>query len=324
MLVFNEFVNFYAGKGAIVHRKNIITATAIALSLALSIGCQSKSGQEGKTDQQKGGQTLAEVNGGAITTTDFKKEVETLPPYLRPMAETPEGKKELLDTMIIREIIMQQAQKDGLDKSQEVTDKLQELKKRVIVEAFLKKKVETQTTISDADLQKFYDQNKDKLKTSDQVRASHILVKSETEAQDILGQIKKGGIFEQLAAKYSIDAAKTKGGDLGWFGKGSMIPEFEKVAFAMKEGEISGIVKTQFGYHIIKLTGKRSAGIPPFADVKEQIKAKLLPEKQQEVFQKLKDELKKSAKYSIKEDVLKGIDTKPAAAQAVPGVAKEK
>jgi peptidyl-prolyl cis-trans isomerase C len=322
MLVFYEFVNFIAEKGAIVRRINIFAATVIALSLALSIGCQSKNSQEGKKDQN-GGQTLAEVNGSTITTADFKKELDTLPPYLRPMADTPEGKKELLDTMIIREIIMQQAKKDGLDKSKEVTDKLEELKKRVIVEAFLKKKVETQTAITDADLQKFYDQNKDKLKAGEQVRASHILVKSEPEAQDILGQLKKGGNFEQLASKYSIDAAKAKGGDLGWFGKGSMIPEFEKVVFGMKEGEISGIVKTQFGYHIIKLTGKRPAGIPPFADVKEQIKAKLLPEKQQEAFQKLKDDLKKGAKYTIKEDVLKGIDTKPAA-QAAPGEAKEK
>lgn len=307
-----------------MHRKNIITATAIAISLALLVGCQSKSAPEGKKDQLNGGQALAEVNGGVITTADFKKEVETLPPYLRPMAETPEGKKELLDTMIIREIIMQQAQKDGLDKSQEVTDKLEEMKKRIIVEAFLKKKVEAQASITDADLHKFYEQNKEKLKTGDQVRASHILVKSEAEAQDILSQLKKGGNFEQLAAKYSIDAAKTKGGDLGWFGKGSMIPEFEKVVFAMKEGEISGVVKTQFGYHIIKLTGKRPAGIPPFDEVKEQIRAKLLPEKQQAVFQKLKDELKKSAKYSINEEVLKGIDTKPASAQALPGEAREK
>jgi peptidyl-prolyl cis-trans isomerase C len=104
-----------------------------------------------------------------------------------------------------------------------------------------------------------------------------------------------------------------------------MIPEFDKVVFAMKEGELSGVVKTQFGYHIIKLTGKRPAGIRSFAEAKEQIKAKLLPEKQQATFQKLKDELKKSAKYSIKEDVLKGIDIKPAAsAQAAQGEAKEK
>ena len=306
-----------------MHTKNIITATAIALSLALLFGCQSKSAQEGNKPQKEG-QTVAEVNGSVITTADFKKEVETLPPYLRPMAETPDGKKELLDTMIIREIIMQQAQKDGLDKSPAVTDKLEELKKRVIVEAFLKKKIEDQANITDADLQKFYDQNKDKFNTGEQVRASHILVKSEKEAQDILVQIKQGGNFEALAKKYSVDSAGAKGGDLGWFGKGAMIPEFDKVVFAMKEGELSGVVKTQFGYHIIKLTGKRPAGIRSFAEAKEQIKAKLLPEKQQATFQKLKDELKKSAKYSIKEDVLKGIDTKPAAAQAMPGEAKEK
>jgi peptidyl-prolyl cis-trans isomerase C len=307
-----------------VHKRNIITTTAVALCLALVVGCQSKSSQEGKKGQS-GGQTVAEVNGAVITTTDFKKEAENLPPYLRPMAETPDGKKELLDTMIIREIIMQQAQKDGIDKGQAVTDKLEELKKRVIVEAYLKKKLEQQANITDADLQKYYDQNKDKFQSGDQVRASHILVKTEKEAQEILGQIKNGGNFEELAKKYSIDSAKAMGGDLGWFSKGSMIPDFEKVAFGMKVGDISNVVKTQFGYHIIKLTGKRPAGIRSFAEAKEQIKAKLLPEKQQEIFQKLKDDLKKNAKYSVKEDVLKEIDIKPAAAsQALPSEAKEK
>jgi len=305
-------------------RKNIFAATAVALSLALLVGCQPKSSQEGSAPAKKG-QTLAEVNGGIITDQDFKKEVETLPPYLRPMAETAEGKKELLDTMIVREIIMQQAKKDGLDKSPAVAEKMEELKQRVIVEAFLKKKIEEQANISDADMQKFYDQNKDKFKSSDQVRASHILVKDETAAQEILGQVKKGGKFEELAKKHSIDAAGAKGGDLGWFGKGSMIPEFEKVVFSMKEGEISSVVKTQFGYHIIKLTGKRPAGTRSFEESKELIKAKLLPEKQQEIFTKLKDELKKGAKLSIKEEVLKGIQIKPAAAgQAAPGEVKEK
>jgi peptidyl-prolyl cis-trans isomerase C len=299
-------------------RKNIFAATAVALSLALLVGCQPK---EGGAPAKKG-QTLAEVNGGIITVEDFKKEVETLPPYLRPMAETADGKKELLDTMIVREIIMQQAKKDGLDKSPAVAEKMEELRQRVIVEAFLKKKIEEQAKISDADLQKFYDQNKDKFKSGEQVRASHILVKDEGAAKEILAEIKKGGNFEELAKKHSIDAAGAKGGDLGWFGQGSMIPEFENVAFAMKEGEISGVVKTKFGYHIIKLTGKRPAGTRSFEESKELIKSKLLPEKQQEIFAKLKEELKKGAKFSIKEDVLKGIEIKPAApGQAAPGEA---
>jgi len=163
-------------------------------------------------------------------------------------------------------------------------------------------------------MKKFYDQNKDKFKTGDQIRASHILVKSEKEANDVLAQLKAGGNFEELAKKLSTDGAASKCGDLGWFSKGSMIPEFEKVAFAMKEGETSGVVKTKFGFHVIKLTGKRAAGVRTFEEVKDQIKTAILPGKQQEVFQKLKDDLKKSGKYSIKEDVLKGLGGTPSAA----------
>lgn len=286
---------------------------ALALCLAAMCGCSSKQGGEAGKSAKSAGQVLAEVNGAVITTEDFKREIESLPPYLKPMTETAEGKKEMLDTMIVRELILQQAQKDGLDKSQAVADKLEDLKKRVVVEAFLKKKVEEQANLSDPELQKFYDQNKDKFKTGEQVKASHILVKSEKDAKDILAQLKQGGNFEELAKKNSIDGAAAKGGDLGWFGKGSMIPEFEKVAFGLKEGQLSGIVPTQFGFHIIKMTGKRPAGVRPFAEVKDQIKAALLPEKQQEVFKNLKEELKKSAKTSIKEDALKGLEGKPAA-----------
>ncbi|GAM08554.1 foldase protein PrsA [Geobacter sp. OR-1] len=280
----------------------------IAASVALIAGCSAKKAEDGPKPAKGGGEVLAEVNGATITTEDFKKEMENLPPYLKPMTETAEGKKEMLETMVIRELILQQAKKDGVDKSQLVADKLEELKKRLVVEAYLKKKVEEQANISDADLKKFYDENKDKFKSGDQIKASHILVKDEKLAKDILAQIKAGGSFEELAKKNSMDSAGAKGGDLGWFSKGSMLPEFEKVAFGLKEGEISGLVKTKFGYHIIKLTGKRAAGQRDFAEVKDQIKAALLPSKQKEVFDKLKDELKKSSKYTIKEDVLKKMD----------------
>jgi peptidyl-prolyl cis-trans isomerase C len=277
-------------------------------SAALIAGCNAKKGEEGQKAAKSGGEVLAEVSGATITTEDFKKELENLPPYLKPMTETAEGKKEMLETMVIRELILQQAKKDGVDKSQLVADKLEDIKKRLIVEAYLKKKVEEQANISDADLQKFYDENKDKFKSGDQIKASHILVKDEKLAQEILGKLKAGGSFEELAKKNSMDSAGAKGGDLGWFSKGSMLPEFEKAAFSLKEGETSGIVKTKFGFHIIKLTGKRAAGQRDFAEVKDQIKAALQPTKQQEVFQKLKDELKKSSKYTIKEDVLKKMD----------------
>ena len=303
--------------------KGFLKCAAGALCLLALLGCKAKNAEVGKKGEQRG-QVLAEVNGATITTEDYKKEVEILPPYLKPMTETAEGRKEMIDSMIVRELVMQEAKKAGIDKSPEVMDRLEDLKKRVIIEAYWKQKVEEQAKITDADLQKYYDQNKEKFKVGDQIRASHILLKTEKEAQDVLSQLKAGGSFEELARKYSVDPAGAKGGDLGWFGKGSMIPEFEKAAFALKEGETSGIVKTKFGYHIIKLTGKRAAGILPLAEVKDQIKAALLPEKQQEIFKQMREDLKKTAKYSIKEDVLKSLDTKPAnGGKALPAESKK-
>jgi peptidyl-prolyl cis-trans isomerase C len=286
----------------------LFTAT---LCVAALVGCQGSSNPgAAKTEAKKEGKVLAEVNSGSITTGDFDRELKNLPEYLKAMADTPQGRKEMLDTMVIRELILQQASKDGLDKGADIEEKLQDLKKRLIVESFLKKKVEVESKVSDEDMKKFYEQNKDKFKSGEQIKASHILVKTEKEAKDILALLKAGGNFEELAKKNSADASAAKGGDLGWFGKGSMVPAFEKAALALKEGQISDVVKSDFGFHIIKLTGKRPAGIRPFEEVQEQIKGAIMPTKQQEVFQKIKEELKKTAKITIKEDVLNSVGGK--------------
>ncbi len=278
----------------------------LAICATALFACQSKQDSSAKPEAGKEVKTLAEVNGKNITSADFAREVKNLPDYLKAMAETPQGRKEMLDTMVIRELILQQATKDGIDKGKDIEEKLQDLKKRLIVEAFLKKKVETDSQLSDADLKKFYEQNIDKFKSGEQVKASHILVKAEKEATEILAKIKAGGNFEELAKKHSVDSSSAKGGDLGWFGKGAMVPPFEKAAMALKEGQVSGIVKSDFGFHIIKLTGKRAAGTRPFEEVKEQIKGALMPSKQQEIFQKIKEDLKKNAKINIKEEAPNG------------------
>ena len=309
-----------------MHINGRFRLAVVTLCLVAMAGCKGQAPQVGKKEQT--GQVVAEVNGTAITTDDYKKELAVLPPYLKQMVETPEGRKEMLDTMVVRELVLQDARKLGIDKSPEVAAKMEDMKKRVVVEAYLKKKVEEQVNLSDAELQKIYDQKKDQFKSDAQIRASHILLKTSKEAQDVMAQLKGGAKFEDLARKYSVDPASAKGGDLGWFSKGNMIPEFEKAAFALKEGETSGIVETKFGFHIIKVTGKRPAGVLPFAEVKEQIKAELVPEKQQEVFKTIKEELKKSAKVSVKEDVLNslGADTEGAkpAEKAEPGAAATK
>ncbi|MBT1070654.1 peptidylprolyl isomerase [Pelotalea chapellei] len=299
--------------------KAITTAKCIAVTLcaAALFGCQGGSTTSGsKAESKKEGQVLAEVNGSTITTGDYNRELKNLPEYLKAMADTPQGRKEMLDTMVIRELILQQASKEGVDKGPEIEEKMKDLKKRLIVEAYLKKKVETDSQVSDADLKKFYQQNIDKFKAGEQIKASHILVKTEKEAKDLLAQIKSGANFEELAKKHSVDSSAAKGGDLGWFGKGSMVPAFEKAALALKEGQVSDVVKSDFGFHIIKLTGKRPAGTRPFEEVKEQIKGAIMPTKQQEIFQKIKEDLKKDAKITVKEDALNAMGGKKESAPA--------
>ena len=163
-----------------------ISVVLVAGCLAMTAACGGKKGADGEKGAKPTGQVLAEVNGTAITTEEFNKEMENLPPYLKSMAESYEGRKEMLETMVIRELILQEAAKEKIEDSQLVKDKLAELKKRLVVEAFLKKKVEAQASLSDAELQKFYDENKDKFKHGDQIRASHILVKDEKKLEYFL------------------------------------------------------------------------------------------------------------------------------------------
>ena len=291
-----------------MHYLRIITVVT-AVSLLSLAGCGKQSAKSEKKDTTP---VLATVNGTAITQKQFEGELKNLPPQLQPMAQSPEGRKELLESMIIREIVYQDAQKQGIERTPEYTERLDEVKKKLLVEMDLKKKLDTEIKLSDDDLKKVYEQYREKFKTGEQIRASHILVKDEKTAQDVAAQLKKGAAFADLAKKYSTDSTAAKGGDLGWFDKGKMVPEFDKAAFALKDGEVSGIVKTNFGFHIIKVIGKRPAGYAPFEEVKDQIKAAILPSKQQEVFQKVKTDLKKSAKIEIKDPSLK-MDDKGAA-----------
>jgi peptidyl-prolyl cis-trans isomerase C len=294
-----------------VNTRTIVKLMITALGLTALVACQNKTTSSDSTADKKQATVLATVNGSTITSADFDREVKALPEYIRGMADTPQGKKELIDTLVMRELILQQAAKEGLDKGKEIDEKLAELKKRIVVDTYLKKKVETDAKISDEELKKFYEQNLDKFKSGEQVKASHILVKSEQEAKDILAQLKGGTAFEELAKAKSVDTSASKGGDLGWFGKGNMVPAFEKAAFALKEGQLSGIIKSEFGFHIIKLTGKRAAGTRSFDEVKEQITAALMPSKQQQIFMQLKEDLKKGAKIELKEAA-------PADAQQTP------
>jgi len=132
-------------------------------------------------------------------------------------------------------------------------------------------------TLSDDDIKAYYEQNKSQYAEAEQVRASHILVNTKEEADAILAQLKAGGDFAAIAKEKSLDTqTKDKGGDLGYFGRGEMDPEFEKVAFALPVGQLSDPVKTSYGYHIIKVSDHKQARQYTLDEVKERVRQDLL------------------------------------------------
>jgi peptidyl-prolyl cis-trans isomerase C len=170
---------------------------------------------------------------------------------------------------------------------------------------------ETAPLVGEADAKEFYDKNPDKFQQPEQVRASHIFKrvvpgatpaakqKARSALEPVLKQVKAGSDFGQLAKTHSEDASAQAGGDLNFFGPGQMVPEFEKVAFALKPGETSDIVESQFGYHIIKVTERRAGRTVPFAEAKGQIAEYLKQQRQQEKTNALVEQLKAKAKIEI-------------------------
>jgi peptidyl-prolyl cis-trans isomerase C len=149
--------------------------------------------------------------------------------------------------------------------------------------------------VSEAEIKIVYDEESKKLTETERVRARHILVASEKEAKDIIARIGKGEKFEDLAKQYSLDGSKDYGGDLGYFTAPEMVPEFSKAAFALKTGELSGPVKTDFGWHVIKLEDRKMGAAQPYDQVKGAIKNVLVRKKVQEKL----GELRKVAKVEI-------------------------
>ena len=257
-----------------------------------------------KKEEAKG-PYLAKVGDSVITQADFDREMKGLPEFVQKMFEGSAGKENFLNELIKRELLYKEALKKGIDKDPEYAKKLEDFKKITLVGLLLQKEIEGKVKVSDQDIKQYYEKNKDKFAPVTQIRASHILVKTEDEAKKIEDRLKQGEDFAQLAKKYSIDTATAKnGGDLGYFSKGQMVPEFESAAMKLKPGEISEPVKTKYGYHIIKMTNKKMGQVVEFEKVKNLISQNLMAEKQKEVFDSYVDGLKKSYKVEINKEAL--------------------
>lgn len=257
--------------------------------------------------KKENGTILATIDGEDVTLQEFNKELDKIPANMKMLVATQTGKKNYLDRLVVKKLLLKVAKKEKVDSEKEFQDRLTDIKEQLLIESVLKKKISADTKISDADLKKYYDDNKESFKKDREINTRHILVKTEGEAKQVQGRLLKGEDFAELAKKYSIDPqASASGGELGYHPKGTLMPEYEETALKLsKVGQVSGIVKTKYGFHIIRLEGIRPPTYVPFEEVKDFMKQKIAQEKQTELLEKYINELKKEAKITIKEELLK-------------------
>ncbi len=249
---------------------------------------------------------LARVSNKFVTLGEFKARLAKLPSYYKDIVD--KNRKRFLDETIIEMMFYEEAIRQRLDQDREVKDVVNEAKRKILIAKLIKNEVEDKVKVGDPEIRQFYETHKDEFKTPELWRASHILVGTEQEANDIMNSLKSGAKFEDLAKTKSTDATATRGGDVGFFRQGQLIPDFENVCLKLNIGEMSGIIHTQFGYHIIKLTDKKDPSVESYEKAKGKIAEELKKKKRSELFDKLVLDLKNKYNVEIEDDVFKSLE----------------
>lgn len=234
---------------------------------------------------------LAIVNSKAIYDSDIDEMIAQM--GQRGAAyQSQEGRAMILEQLIAQRLFLADAMHNLYEREPAFKAELARIKEQLLTQYAISKAIDS-VKVNDLEARKFFDENPDQFAGQPTVKASHILVDSEEKANDILAQINAGTIsFEDAAREHSSCPSSAQGGSLGEFGRGQMVPEFDQACFEMEVGELRGPIKTQFGFHLIRLDGKNEGKPLAYGDVEEQIKAHLLGEKRQKAYQSRVNQLK--------------------------------
>ena len=233
---------------------------------------------------------LAKVDGEEIHLSDVSEAVGSLPPEYRAMPPQMIFPK-ILDQLISQKALVILARKQGLDRDPQVKAQMAQAAEQALQAAAIRKAVAP--LVTEQAVQAAYDKDVAGRAPEEEIHARHILVANEADAARIIGELKKGGDFAALAKANSTDPGAASGGDLGWFKKADMLPDFSAAAFAMKPGEVSDKpVKTQYGWHVIKLEERRPVPVPAFAEARDELRQKMISEDVQKVFADARGQVK--------------------------------
>ena len=256
---------------------------------------------------------LARVGNKNITKADIEALISFYPANQQAIIRMdPKNEEALLNNYVTILVVAETARRQGFDKEKNMRKQIQILSDEHLAKGYVQKNVLSKVKVTDKDVEEYYKNHPKEFEKPETVKARHILIgfkgdmtedqKKELrkKAEDVLKKAKGGDDFAQLASEYSDDpGSKTKGGELGYFPKGNMVPEFENAAFNLKPGEISNVIETPYGYHIIKVEDKKAGEMPAFDSIKEQVRVKATQDAEQKKINEFIEKAKKDTKATI-------------------------
>lgn len=280
--------------------KRLIFFGISVLFFSWFLGCE-KSGEKGL-----GSKELVRINNVSIPLEEFRQISEKQPLEGKMRLLNEKGLRDFLDNYVItREVLYQEAKQKGLDQNKEIVTKVEDFKRAMVIDALLEEVLKGKGEVSENEVQKYYKENENRFTEPQEIKIRHIVVNSDPILKEVLTKLARGESFENLAFTYNIDKSRENGGDLGYIRRGQLAPsftQFEETAFSLRErGEVSEIVKTPFGYHLIQLVERRGTALKPFNQVKEKIRFFLQTKKRQDAYLEYVKEAKSRAKIIVNE-----------------------
>jgi peptidyl-prolyl cis-trans isomerase C len=273
----------------------------ILVALACSIpGCQ-KAEENGL-----GKKDLVRINDVSISLEEFQEMLERQPLEGKMKLLSQKGTRDFLENYVIpREVLYQEAKKKGLDKNKEILAKIEDAGRAILIDALLEEVLGGRGEVSEEEIQRYYKENPTLFREPQEIKVRHIVVNTEPGLKEVVTKLSRGEAFEKLASAYNIGNFKEDGGNLGYIRRGQLaspFAQFEEAAFSLrKRGQISEVVSTPYGYHIIRLEDMRGSTLRPLNQVKERIRFFLQPKKKQEAYLEYVKEAKSKTKILINE-----------------------
>jgi len=302
-------------------RQTVFWSIVVILVLSVGWGALAQEAQEtqevqgtqeiqGTQEESSERTVVAEVNGEPIYLEDVEEIWNSLPESYR--AQFPGGIKDLLEQLIRETLLVQQAQKLGLENDPTVLKQLEQIKRQILVTELIKREILNKVQVTDEEIQKEYTSNPSLYTEPEQVKAKHIMTSTKEKAEEVLQELQSGKPFEDVAKEKSESPDAQQGGEMGYLKKGDLDPNLEKVLFDLAPGKVSDVVETSYGFHIFLVEEHLKPRLKELEEVKEEISNRLLPQKQQEAFEKFIEDLKNQSEIVIiKENLPKETTSSP-------------